>query len=146
VAYDRQQVAEPFSTLQVDNAADWARLQVAPDSVARFLNILSAQYGLPAGRQVGLFDRSNTLNTIFGRLDCCCCGLCCCFDSLCGLCFFPKERTDFVLGHCVWQLLQLNVCVPVTHQNLDAIHCGCKAGLANAVQCAVTSDCKHFHL
>ena len=69
VAYDRQQVAEPFSTLQVDNAADWARLQVAPDSVARFLNILSAQYGLPTGRQVGLFDRSNTLNTLFGRLD-----------------------------------------------------------------------------
>ena len=69
VAYDRQQVAEPFSTLQVDNAADWARLQVAPDSVTRFLNILSAQYGLPAGRQVGVFDRSNALNTVFARLD-----------------------------------------------------------------------------
>jgi hypothetical protein len=69
VAYDRQQVAEPFSTLQVDNQADWARLQVAPDSVARFLNILRAQYGLPGGQQVGLFNRNNALNTVFGRLD-----------------------------------------------------------------------------
>lgn len=69
VAYDRQQVAEPFSTLQVENAADWARLQVAPDSVARFLNILTNQYGLPTDRQVGTFDRSNALNTVFARLD-----------------------------------------------------------------------------
>ncbi|MFY7921876.1 MAG: carboxypeptidase regulatory-like domain-containing protein [Gemmatimonas sp.] len=69
LAYDRQQVAEPFSTLQVDNAADWSRLQVAPDSVTRFLNILTSQYGLPSGRQVGTFDRSNALNTVFARLD-----------------------------------------------------------------------------
>ncbi|AMW06635.1 hypothetical protein GEMMAAP_06945 [Gemmatimonas phototrophica] len=69
IAYDRQQVDEPFSTLQVDNDADWQRLQVAPDSVTRFLNILTSQYGLPAGRQVGTFDRSNALNTVFGRLD-----------------------------------------------------------------------------
>lgn len=69
VAYDRQQVAEPFSTLQVDNAADWSRLQVAPDSVRRFLDILTRQYGLPAGNQVGVFDRANTLNSVFGRLD-----------------------------------------------------------------------------
>ena len=27
VAYDRQQVAEPFSTLQVETNADWARVQ-----------------------------------------------------------------------------------------------------------------------
>ncbi len=69
VAYDRQQVAEPFSTLQVDNAADWARLQVAPDSVARFLDILRTSYGLSTDRQTGTFDRANTLNTVFGRLD-----------------------------------------------------------------------------
>ena len=69
VAYDRQQVAEPFSTLQVENNNDWARLQVAPDSVRRFLDILTRTYGLPAGQQVGVFDRGNTLNTVFGRLD-----------------------------------------------------------------------------
>ncbi|HYW31296.1 MAG TPA: carboxypeptidase regulatory-like domain-containing protein [Gemmatimonas sp.] len=69
VAYDRQQVAEPFSTLQVDNAADWSRLQVAPDSVRRFLDILTREYGLPSDRQVGVFDRTNALNTVFGRLD-----------------------------------------------------------------------------
>ena len=69
VAYDRQQVAEPFSTLQVDNNADWARLQVAPDSVARFLDILRRSYGLGSDRQTGTFDRANTLNTVFGRLD-----------------------------------------------------------------------------
>lgn len=69
VAYDRQQVAEPFSTLQVDNQADWARLQVSPDTVRRFLDILTRQYGLPAGQQVGTFDRSNALNTVFTRLD-----------------------------------------------------------------------------
>ncbi len=69
VAYDRQQVAEPFSTLQVDNNADWARLQVAPDSVKRFLDILRSSYGLGTDRQTGTFDRANTLNTVFGRLD-----------------------------------------------------------------------------
>jgi hypothetical protein len=69
VAYDRQQVAEPFSTLQVDNNADWARLQVAPDSVKRFLDILRRSYGLSSDRQNGTFDRANTLNTVFGRLD-----------------------------------------------------------------------------
>ncbi len=69
VAYDRQQVAEPFSTLQVENNADWARLQVAPDSVARFLDILRRSYGLPTGKQAGTFDRGNTLNTVFTRLD-----------------------------------------------------------------------------
>ena len=69
VAYDRQQVAEPFSTLQVDNNADWSRLQVAPDSVARFLDILRRSYGLGSDRQTGVFDRANTLNTVFGRLD-----------------------------------------------------------------------------
>lgn len=69
VAYDRQQVAEPFSTLQVENNADWARLQVAPDSVKRFLDILRRSYGLSSERQNGTFDRANTLNTVFGRLD-----------------------------------------------------------------------------
>jgi len=69
VAYDRQSVGEPFSTLQVDNAADWSRLQVAPDSVARFIDILRRNYGLPAGQQVGTFDRDNALNTVFARLD-----------------------------------------------------------------------------
>ena len=69
VAYDRQQVAEPFSTLQVETNADWARLQVAPDSVTRFLDILRRSYGLGTDRQTGTFDRANTLNTVFGRLD-----------------------------------------------------------------------------
>ena len=69
VAYDRQQVAEPFSTLQVENNADWARLQVAPDSVTRFLDILRRSYGLGSDRQTGTFDRANTLNTLFGRVD-----------------------------------------------------------------------------
>ncbi len=69
VAYDRQQVAEPFSTLQVETPADWSRLQVSPDSVARFLNILTRLYGLPSGQQVGSFDRANTLNTVFTRFD-----------------------------------------------------------------------------
>lgn len=69
IAYDRQSVAEPFSTLQVDNAADWSRLQVAPDSVVRFLDILRKSYGLPTGQQVGTFDRANALNTVFSRFD-----------------------------------------------------------------------------
>ncbi|HYW52247.1 MAG TPA: carboxypeptidase regulatory-like domain-containing protein, partial [Gemmatimonadaceae bacterium] len=46
VAYDRQQVSEPFFTLDVATPADWNRLQVAPDSVTRFLNILRSSYGL----------------------------------------------------------------------------------------------------
>jgi hypothetical protein len=69
VAYDRQDVNEPFFALDVANQADWARLQVAPDSVTRFLDILRRQYGLPSGQQNGRFDRSNALNTLFARAD-----------------------------------------------------------------------------
>jgi hypothetical protein len=69
VAYDRQQVAEPFTAMLVESQADWARTQVAPDSVKRFLDILTRSYGLPAGQQVGTFDRANALNTVFARLD-----------------------------------------------------------------------------
>ncbi|MBC7561908.1 MAG: carboxypeptidase regulatory-like domain-containing protein [Gemmatimonadaceae bacterium] len=69
VAYDRQQVSEPFFALDVANPADWARLQVAPDSVNRFLNILRNSYGLSSGQQTGRFDRGNTLNTVFARAD-----------------------------------------------------------------------------
>ena len=69
VAYDRQQVAEPFFTLDVTNNADWSRLQVAPDSVTRFLDILRRNYGLPTTQQTGRFDRGNTLNTLFARAD-----------------------------------------------------------------------------
>ncbi len=69
VAFDRQDVSEPFVALNVANESDWARLQVNPDSVDRFLNILRDQYGLPTGQQVGSFNRGNTLNTLFGRVD-----------------------------------------------------------------------------
>ncbi|MCU0648620.1 MAG: carboxypeptidase regulatory-like domain-containing protein [Gemmatimonadaceae bacterium] len=69
VAYDRQDVNEPFFALDVANQADWSRLQVAPDSINRFLDILRRQYGLPQGQQNGRFDRSNALNTLFARAD-----------------------------------------------------------------------------
>jgi hypothetical protein len=69
LAYDRQSVSEPFFTLDVANQADWARLQVAPDSVTRFLDILRRSYGLPQGQQTGRFDRGNELNTLFARAD-----------------------------------------------------------------------------
>ena len=69
VAYDRQAVTEPFFTLDVTTPADWSRLQVAPDSVTRFLNILRRDYGLSASQQTGRFDRANTLNTLFARAD-----------------------------------------------------------------------------
>jgi hypothetical protein len=69
LAFDRQDVTEPFTALDVSSEADWARLQVHPDSVTRFLNILRAQYGLPQGKQNGVFNRGNTLNTVFARAD-----------------------------------------------------------------------------
>ena len=69
VAFDRQDVSEPFFALDVANNADWSRLQVAPDSVTRFLDILRRNYGLPTGQQNGRFDRANTLNTLFARAD-----------------------------------------------------------------------------
>lgn len=69
VAFDRQDLTEPFVALNVANEGDWSRLQVSPDSVTRFLNILRDQYGLPSGDQVGVFGRGNTLNTVFARLD-----------------------------------------------------------------------------
>ncbi len=69
VAFDRQDVTEPFVALDVASDADWARLQVSPDSVTRFLNILRNEYGLPEGQQTGVFNRGNSLNTIFARAD-----------------------------------------------------------------------------
>jgi hypothetical protein len=69
VAFDRQDVTEPFVAMSIENQADWARLQVSPDSVTRFLNILRNQYGLPEGQQTGVFNRSNALNTVFARAD-----------------------------------------------------------------------------
>lgn len=69
VAFDRQNVNEPFFTLDVANQADWSRLQVAPDSVTRFLDILRRSYGLSSAQQTGRFDRGNTLNTVFARAD-----------------------------------------------------------------------------
>ncbi len=69
VAFDRQNVNEPFFTLDVANQADWSRLQVAPDSVTRFLEILRRNYGLSTAQQTGRFDRANTLNTVFARAD-----------------------------------------------------------------------------
>jgi hypothetical protein len=70
VAFDRQDLTEPFQSLDVSTPANVANLGVHPDSVARFLSILQAQYGLPAGaRQVGQFTRASVLNTAFARLD-----------------------------------------------------------------------------
>jgi hypothetical protein len=69
VAADRQDLSEPYQSLDVSTAANVQNLGVSPDSVARFLNILRAQYGLPGTEQVGLFSRRSVLNTAFGRLD-----------------------------------------------------------------------------
>jgi hypothetical protein len=70
VAFDRQDLTEPFQSLDVSTPANVANLGVHPDSVARFLNILQSQYGLPTNApQVGQFTRASVLNTAFARLD-----------------------------------------------------------------------------
>lgn len=69
VAFDRQDLSEPFQSLDVSTPANVANLGVAADSVARFLTILRSQYGLPNTPQVGQFTRRSVLNTAFGRAD-----------------------------------------------------------------------------
>lgn len=69
VAYDRQETREPYNTLDVRSAAEERQFGIARDSIARFLSILERQYGLPTGAQAGQFNRGNTLNSVFGRLD-----------------------------------------------------------------------------
>lgn len=69
VAFDRQDVNEPFFTMDVPSTALQNQFQIAQDSITRFTDILRRTYGLPAGRQVGAFDRGNALNSIFSRVD-----------------------------------------------------------------------------
>ncbi|MCU0627081.1 MAG: carboxypeptidase regulatory-like domain-containing protein, partial [Gemmatimonadaceae bacterium] len=69
VAFDRQDVSEPFLAMDVPNAAQEAQLQVSRDSITRFLDILRRNYGLPQGTQVGQFTRGNALNSVFSRID-----------------------------------------------------------------------------
>ena len=69
VAVDRQDLSEPFSTMDVRNPADETQYNVARDSVQRFVQILESRYGLPQGQQVGQFRRASVLNTVFGRAD-----------------------------------------------------------------------------
>jgi hypothetical protein len=69
VAFDRQDLSEPFQTMDVRTAADEAQHNVARDSVERFVSILQSRYGLGQGPQVGQFRRASVLNTVFGRAD-----------------------------------------------------------------------------
>ena len=69
VAYDRQQTDEPFQTMDIRNEFDERQFGIARDSVRRFVDILQRQYGLSSDRQTGQFDRANTLNSVFARLD-----------------------------------------------------------------------------
>lgn len=69
VAFDRQDLSEPYRTMDIRNAADETQFNVARDSVARFLDILGRRYGLPAGANVGQFTRASVLNTVFARVD-----------------------------------------------------------------------------
>jgi hypothetical protein len=69
VAADRQDLSEPFQSLDVSTPANVQNLAVNPDSVTRFLDILRREYGLGDGAQAGLFRRRSALNTAFARLD-----------------------------------------------------------------------------
>ena len=69
VAFDRQDVNEPFFTMDVPTAQLQNQNQIAQDSINRFIDILTRNYGLPAGRQFGSFDRGNALNSLFTRVD-----------------------------------------------------------------------------
>jgi hypothetical protein len=69
VAFDRQDLSEPYRTMDIRNPADETQFNVARDSVERFVDILQRRYGLPAGQNVGQFTRASVLNTAFARLD-----------------------------------------------------------------------------
>lgn len=69
IAFDRQDLTEPYQSLDVSTPGNENLLAVNKDSVARFVDILTRKYGLPSGNFVGLFKRSSVLNTAFGRVD-----------------------------------------------------------------------------
>jgi hypothetical protein len=69
VAFDRQDLSEPFQTMDVRTGADETQFNVARDSVSRFVDILQRRYGLPQGQNIGQFNRKSTLNTVFARAD-----------------------------------------------------------------------------
>lgn len=69
IAFDRQDVNEPFFTMDVPTTQLQNQFQIAQDSITRFVDILRRNYGLPTGTQFGQFDRGNALNSLFGRLD-----------------------------------------------------------------------------
>ncbi len=69
-ALDRQDSNEPVFTGLIQTPADERSIGIAPDSLARALQVLSRVYGLDTSRaQVGRLDRRPWANTAFTRVD-----------------------------------------------------------------------------
>ena len=70
LAFDRQQSNVPLAIADIRTPQDEIDLQIAKDSLDRFLDILTRRYGVPVGTpMVGLFSRRPVANTVFGRID-----------------------------------------------------------------------------
>ncbi len=69
LAFDRQDLSEPYYIADIRSDEDAVDLRIAPDSLARFIDILQRSYGLDPEGQTGAFTRTPVANTFFGRLD-----------------------------------------------------------------------------
>ena len=70
LAFDRQQSSVPLAIADIRTPQDEIDLGIAKDSLDRFLDILTRNYGVPEGTQmVGIFSRKPVANTVLSRLD-----------------------------------------------------------------------------
>ena len=69
VAVDRQESSVPLAIADLRTSADEIAAQLARDSLARFVSILQAKYGLGTALQTGVFNRTSNATTLFTRLD-----------------------------------------------------------------------------
>jgi hypothetical protein len=70
LAFDRQQSSVPLAIADLRTTRDEIDAQIAKDSLARFLDILTRRYGVsPATQQAGIFSRKPEANAALARLD-----------------------------------------------------------------------------
>ncbi|MCU0324867.1 MAG: carboxypeptidase regulatory-like domain-containing protein [Spirosomaceae bacterium] len=70
VAFEREDSGEPVNIANVFNAAEEARFGITKANLDRIVQIGRDKYGLnPTRQQYGEFQRNNTANAFFGRLD-----------------------------------------------------------------------------
>lgn len=69
VSWDHQADSRPLYIADIQSAADEKRLSLTADTRARFLEIARSKYGVSNKPQFGSFDKSQSTDAAFARLD-----------------------------------------------------------------------------